>query len=190
VLAATDLQVGDYVVARLPEATTTFAAARGYLPRSVPALKQIVALPGQKVCIRNGSIHIDGIAVARTLNEDGEHRPLAPWKACRPLVEGEVFLLNSTNPASFDSRYFGPLDVSFVRGRAVHLWAVCRLICDQLCAQVAVDCARELHCFFRMMTAGSRPIMSRVRSATNNRSMARALNRANARYKAAARAGN
>ena len=118
---ATALQVGDYVVARLPEATANFAAARGYLPRSVPVLKQIAALPGQQVCIRNGSVYVDGIAVARTLNEDGKHRPLAPWKACRLLVDGEIFLLNSANPASFDSRYFGPLDVSFVRGRAVHL---------------------------------------------------------------------
>jgi conjugative transfer signal peptidase TraF len=118
---AADLQVGDYVVARLPEATANFAATRDYLPRFVPVLKQIAALPGQQVCIRNGSVYVDGTAVARTLNEDGKRRPLSPWKACRPLVDGEIFLLNSGNPASFDSRYFGPVDVSFVRGRAVHL---------------------------------------------------------------------
>jgi conjugative transfer signal peptidase TraF len=118
---ATDLQIGDYVVARLPEATAKLAGARGYLSRSVPVLKQIAALPGQQVCIRNGAVYTDGIAVARTLSKDGKGRPLAPWNACRPLVEGEIFLLNSGNPASFDSRYFGPLDVSFLRGRAVHL---------------------------------------------------------------------
>ena len=118
---ARTLEVGDYVVARLPEAIANFAAARRYLPRSVPVLKQVGALPGQQVCIRNGSVYVDGIAVARTLDEDGQHRPLTPWKACRSLVDGEIFLLNSANPASFDSRYFGPLDVTFVRGRAVHL---------------------------------------------------------------------
>jgi conjugative transfer signal peptidase TraF len=118
---ATDLQVGDYVVARLPEATASFAAARGYLPRSVPVLKQIAALPGQQVCMRNGLVYFDGAAVARTLSVDCKRRPLAPWQACRPLVAGVILLLNSGNPASFDSRYFGPLDVSFVRGRAVHL---------------------------------------------------------------------
>lgn len=115
------VHVGEYVVARLPEATATFAAMRGYLPRFVPVLKQIAALPGQHVCIRNGAVHVDGVAVARTLNEDGKHRPLVPWNACRRLVEGELFLLNFANPASFDSRYFGPLDLSFMRGRAVHL---------------------------------------------------------------------
>ncbi len=121
VSAATRLQVGDYVIARLPEAIATLAAARGYLPRSVPVLKRIAAVAGQRVCIRNGAVYIDGIAVARTLGEDGQHRPLAHWKPCRLLVEGELFLLNPVNVASFDSRYFGPIDVSFVRGRATRL---------------------------------------------------------------------
>jgi conjugative transfer signal peptidase TraF len=118
---STALHVGDYVVARLPEATASFAATRGYLPRSVPVLKQIAALAGQQVCVRSGSVYVDETAVARTQNEDGRHRPLTPWQACRLLVDGEIFLLNTANPASYDSRYFGPLDVSFVLGRAVHL---------------------------------------------------------------------
>jgi type IV secretory pathway protease TraF len=37
-------------------------------------------------------------------------------------MQGELFLLNSSHPASFDSRYFGPLDRSFVIGKAVPLW--------------------------------------------------------------------
>ena len=45
-----------------------------------------------------------------------------PWAQCRQLVVDELFLLNVTNPASFDSRYFGPIDASFVVGRAVALW--------------------------------------------------------------------
>lgn len=76
------------------------------------------------MCARNGAVYTDGIAVARTLDEDGARRPLAPWKACRPLVEGEIFVPNPANFASFDSRYFGPLDLSFVRGRAVQSWPV------------------------------------------------------------------
>jgi len=115
---AADLRVGNYVIARLPESSATLAAERGYLPRTVPVLKQVAAVAGQGVCVRSGVVYIDGAAVARTLDVDRQHRPLRPWDGCRVLLSHELFLLNPGNPASFDSRYFGPLDVSFVRGRA------------------------------------------------------------------------
>jgi conjugative transfer signal peptidase TraF len=112
---------GDYVVAFLPSDTATLAATRGYLPRSVPILKQIAAVDGQRVCIRDTVVYIDDTAVARTLDTDSKHHPLTAWAHCRHLIGAELFLLNARNPASFDSRYFGPLDESFVRGRAIPL---------------------------------------------------------------------
>lgn len=115
---ATQLHVGDYVIARLPEDSADLAAKRGYLPRSVPVLKQIVAIDGQQVCIRGGSVYVDARVVAQTLEEDGQRRKLRAWNGCRRLTTGELFLLNPSNPASFDSRYLGPLDMSFVLGRA------------------------------------------------------------------------
>jgi conjugative transfer signal peptidase TraF len=116
------LRTGDYVVARLPEAVAKLAAQRDYLSRTVPVLKRIVALEGDRVCVRDGMVHVHETAAARVLRIDGQGRPLAAWNHCRHLVSGEVFLLNTYSPASFDSRYFGPLDVTFVRGRAVPLW--------------------------------------------------------------------
>src|SRR4051794_15006491 len=62
---AAQLHVGDYVIARLAEPAAQFAAKRGYLPREVPVLKQIAAVGGQLVCIRDGSIYIDARVVAR-----------------------------------------------------------------------------------------------------------------------------
>jgi conjugative transfer signal peptidase TraF len=112
---------GDYVVALLPGDTATLAATRGYLPRSVPILKQIAAVAGQCVCVRDAVVYIDGNAVARTLDSDAKERPLTAWAHCRQLISDELFLLNPYNEASFDSRYFGPLDASFVRGRAIPL---------------------------------------------------------------------
>ncbi|MBI3531959.1 MAG: S26 family signal peptidase, partial [Burkholderiales bacterium] len=38
------------------------------------------------------------------------------------LHDGELFLLSATNPASFDSRYFGPIAASAVIGSAQPLW--------------------------------------------------------------------
>lgn len=53
---------------------------------------------------------------------DGKQRVLTSWEGCRLLLKGELFLLNSDAKASFDSRYFGPVDRSFVRALAVPLW--------------------------------------------------------------------
>jgi type IV secretory pathway protease TraF len=87
----------------------------------VPILKKIAAVAGQHVCIRDTVVYIDGNAVARTLDSDAKERPLTAWAHCRHLIGDELFLLNPHNKASFDSRYFGPLDASFVRGRAIPL---------------------------------------------------------------------
>src|SRR5665213_2554473 len=113
--------VGDYVVARLPEQVAALAATRGYLPRSVPVLKRIAAVAGQRVCVKNGEVVIRVQQVARTLDVDFSGRPLTAWRHCRRLLAGELFLLNSSAAGSFDSRYFGPIDASFVRGIAVPL---------------------------------------------------------------------
>ena len=56
------------------------------------------------------------MATART--HDGMHRRLAVWQQCRPLARNELFLLSDTNPASLDSRYFGPITASEVLGVA------------------------------------------------------------------------
>lgn len=115
------LRVGDYVIAQLPQQVAELAAQRGYLPRTVPVLKRIAAVAGQRVRERSGEVEIDGVPLARTRDADSRGRPLLPWRHCRVLLHDELFLLNTASPDSFDSRYFGPLDVSYVRGEAVPL---------------------------------------------------------------------
>ena len=123
---AAQLEVGDYVIAQLPGDIASFAAKRDYLPHHVPVLKRIAATAGQRVCVRDGAVLIDGASLATTLTLDGKRRPLTAWSHCRKLETGELFLLNASAPSSFDSRYFGPIDVSFVRGRAMLLWTTRR----------------------------------------------------------------
>ena len=120
---AAQLEVGDYVIAQLSGDIASFAAKRDYLPRHVPVLKRIAATAGQRVCVRDGTVSIDGAAVATTITLDGKRRRLTAWSHCRKLETGELFLLNASAPSSFDSRYFGPIDASFVRGKANLLWA-------------------------------------------------------------------
>ena len=120
--SAASLRVDRGVLARLPADVATFAAQRGYLPDGVPILKRIGALSPQSVCVRGQVVRIDGVVVANARAHDGVHRPLPAWAPCRSLAEGELFLLSDTNPASFDSRYFGPISASAVLGVAQPLW--------------------------------------------------------------------
>jgi len=112
------LHVGSIVLVALPEDTAAFAAQRGYLPSHVPLLKRVGAVAPQHVCAAGGVVRIDGEAVADVLRTDGQGRPLPSWSQCRPLIEGELFLLGIANPASFDSRYFGPVSAESVIGVA------------------------------------------------------------------------
>lgn len=116
------LRVGSIVLARLPDSVAAFAAQRGYLPSDVPILKRIGAVAPQSVCVRAQVVRIDGDPVATARLRDGAHRLLSAWAQCRPLAGDELFLLSNTNPASFDSRYFGPIDMSAVLGVARPLW--------------------------------------------------------------------
>jgi conjugative transfer signal peptidase TraF len=111
-------QVGSFVLVPLPAAAAALAARRGYLPRGVPLLKPVAAVAPERVCVTGGRVHIDGVPVATVLRTDGRERPLPSWQSCRRLRPGELFLLSTTNSASFDSRYFGPVSASAVIGIA------------------------------------------------------------------------
>lgn len=116
------LHVDSIVLARLRADVASFAGQRGYLPSNVPILKRIGAISPQSVCVREQAVRVDGAVVATARTHDGAHRPLQIWTQCRPLAAGELFLLSDTNPASFDSRYFGPIATSAVFGIARPLW--------------------------------------------------------------------
>lgn len=116
------LHVGDYVLAELPPAAATLAAERGYLPRGIPILKRIGATFGQRVCVQDRVVSIDERRQAFALRNDAQQRQLPTWGQCRVLHINEFFLLNPQRSASFDSRYFGPIERGAVLGRARPLW--------------------------------------------------------------------
>jgi type IV secretory pathway protease TraF len=84
-------------------------------------IKRIAATAGQAVCEMRGEVYIDGVFVGSARSRDYAGRPLDAWSGCHVLSNDELFLL-STHASSFDSRYFGPVGVSNVEGRAVPLW--------------------------------------------------------------------
>jgi conjugative transfer signal peptidase TraF len=116
------LQVTELVVVRPPTPLASFLDERRYLPKGVPMLKRILALPGQTVCRTDRTITVDGTAMGQALDHDRSGRALPVWRGCRAVARDEVFLMNWQSEDSFDGRYFGPLPASTIAGRADPLW--------------------------------------------------------------------
>jgi conjugative transfer signal peptidase TraF len=116
------IHVAELVVVRPPNALAQFLADRRYLPEGVPMLKRVLAIPGQIVCRNARTIIIDGIAMGDALDSDTRGRALPAWQGCLRIRDGEVFLMNWQSINSMDGRYFGPLPMSSVIGRADPVW--------------------------------------------------------------------
>jgi len=116
------LTVGELVVVRPPEALAFVLAEGRHLPRGVPLLKHVGAIPGQSVCRDGTAVSVEGTVQAQAQLRDHAGHLLPTWSGCLKLAESEVFLLNPAEPTSLDGRYFGPLPASSVIGRAVPLW--------------------------------------------------------------------
>jgi conjugative transfer signal peptidase TraF len=116
------LRVTDLVVVEPSRAVADFLAERSYLPRGVPLLKRVLALPGQTVCRRNLTVIVDGIEVGTARENDYLGRALPIWEGCRLLAGGEIFVMNWQSPNSLDGRYFGPIAITSIVGRATPLW--------------------------------------------------------------------
>jgi len=116
------LHAGELVVVRPPTPLANFLAERGYLPKSAPLLKHILALPGRTVCRSGRTITVDATVMGEALQHDRRSRDLPVWQGCRVLAEGEVFLMNRQAEDSLDGRYFGPLPATSIVGEAVPLW--------------------------------------------------------------------
>src|SRR3546814_12353866 len=108
-------------------------ARRRYGPFGIPLLKPVAAASGATACRDGIAVTIDGRPAATALLADRLGRPLPVWTGCIRLGADEFFLLASGSPASFDSRYFGPVKAEAVVGRAEIGRASCR---ERVCQYV------------------------------------------------------
>lgn len=120
---------GDLVLACAPAAGGELARRRGYLgegPCSAGAAggaaalgKVVLAVAGDEVVFDGAGIAVNGRAVAasRAVPYDTAGRPLAhvPFGRYR-IAPGEVWLFAPCHPRSYDSRYFGSVEMAAVRG--------------------------------------------------------------------------
>ncbi|MFD1911842.1 S26 family signal peptidase [Halodurantibacterium flavum] len=116
------IAIGDLVAVALPEDLAAFFDARGYLPRGVPLIKRVLALPGTEVCRSGRTIFAHGRAWGEVQAHDSAGRDLPDWQGCRVIAEGEAFLMNWDAPDSLDGRYFGPLPLASITARLTPIW--------------------------------------------------------------------
>jgi len=119
---AADHRLGELVAVAPPEPLASFLARGGYLPKGVPLLKHVAAMPGQRVCRMGAAVTVDGRRIGLARARDRRGRILPAWTGCRAIAAGELFLMNPDAPDSLDGRYFGPLPATSVLGRATPLW--------------------------------------------------------------------
>lgn len=116
------LHVGDVVAVMPDRPLADFMVERGYIGRGVPLMKHVAALPGQRVCRTGSTVTVDAVQLGEALDRDRRGRSLPLWQGCRRIAAGEIFLMNPSVPNSLDGRYFGPIPVRTVIGKATPLY--------------------------------------------------------------------
>ena len=121
---------GDLVLVDVPMDWEVFKAGEGsadiyWVPTGravIPLLKRVVAVEGDRVDVR-ATVAVNGrdLANSAVRTTDSAGWPLAPAQGGL-VPPGQVWVMSEANPLSFDSRYFGPLPATLIRGRATPLW--------------------------------------------------------------------
>lgn len=85
-------------------------------PTTTEYVKRVVALPGEQVSSRSGSVYVDDrLLVEPYLPDELRTEDFGPVA----VPDGTVFVLGDNRGSSFDSRRFGPIAQSSVVGRVV-----------------------------------------------------------------------
>ena len=117
----------EWVVACLPARQGRFGRRRGYLAGgrcpggASEVLKRVAALPGDLVTVAPCGLAVDGRLLPGTARRrhDSAGRPVPsiPSGTYR-VAAGSVWLYSAHSPASWDSRYYGPVPLADVRSDA------------------------------------------------------------------------
>lgn len=94
-------------------------------------IKRVIGLPGERIEIRDCIVFVDGTVVEETwLPQPMRDTSVEPTTRCgttnvaeTEIGANQVYLIGDNRPLSFDSRMFGPVDISVIVGKAmVVIW--------------------------------------------------------------------
>lgn len=89
----------------------------------VKFIKRVVAVAGDRIELRNGVLYRNG----QEISEPYLHTPMPSARnfrnvALSVLGPGLIYVLGDYRDDSFDSRHFGPLPITSLRGRVEYIW--------------------------------------------------------------------
>lgn len=113
---------GMLVVLPVPASVATLVTDRGWLARGVPLIKGVGAVAGDRVCITDEAVMVNGNTVGPVYASDSNGRPLPVVRGCESVPAGEFWPLSAYALKSFDGRYMGAQPVSAILGEAVPVW--------------------------------------------------------------------
>jgi len=80
-------------------------------------IKRVIGVPGDRVAVRNGVLHVNGEPQEESYVRDGRPLDSGPNGPTR-VRKGEVFVMGDNRANSRDSRYFGPVPTENIQGEA------------------------------------------------------------------------
>lgn len=112
---------GDIVIACLPDKIAKLGLLRGYLMNgtcpngAIPVLKRVIASDGDLVEVEERGIRVNGVEIkqSKILTKDSRNRKLTSVLGQSFLLgENEIWLFGENSKNSWDSRYYGPININ------------------------------------------------------------------------------
>jgi len=100
-------QRGDVVIFKFP------------LDPSKYFIKRIIGLPGETVSVAGGKVYVTGIDGKRTQISEPYLTTATNKSTTTTLAKDQYFTMGDNRLVSYDSRYWGPVDIKYIRGRAL-----------------------------------------------------------------------
>lgn len=77
-------------------------------------IKRVVGLPGETIAVKNGSVLINGTPIEEPYISEKPRSDFGPYL----IPNNEVFVMGDNRNNSFDSRFWGPLPINNIIGKA------------------------------------------------------------------------
>jgi conjugative transfer signal peptidase TraF len=106
----------------VPADVESLLSERGWLARGLPLLKGVGAVPGDRVCVSDDSVTVNGERVGPVFDRDSAGRPLPVIRGCETVAAGRFWPLSRYTAKSFDGRYIGAQPLAAIVGEAVPVW--------------------------------------------------------------------
>jgi signal peptidase I len=84
-----------------------------------PYIKRIIGLPGDVISFANDHVYVNGVEVQEDHIDDPTRCPTSNCQRPVTVPEGHVYVLGDNRDNSDDSRYFGPVPIDDIIGKAI-----------------------------------------------------------------------